>query len=147
VSAPTPEARAARAAMLAQYLRVDSIFTAQQTVHPAAVPQPAPENDIIGQLAVASLLQQGEVFEVPLTRKGDFSWPVVREPHIIVRHHTTRWPGGPQSRALCVPKVPKSTLVVRLVAELRECERLDALDGARHRLAQVLRARAADCEG
>jgi hypothetical protein len=125
--------------MLAQYLRVDAIFTACQTAHPAAVPPLWPEDDIIGQLAVASLLKQGEVFEVPLTRKGDFSWPVVREPHIIVRRHTTRWTGGPQSRALCVPKAPESTLVARLVADLRECERLDALDGARVRLVSVLR--------
>ena len=139
----TEATRAARAAMLAQYLRADSIFTAQQTVHPAAVPQPRPEDDIIGRLAVASLLKQGEVFEVPLTRKGDFSWPVVREPHIIVRRHTTRWHGGPQARALCVPKSPESTLVVRLVADLRECERLDGLDAARFQLVNMLRRRCA----
>jgi hypothetical protein len=118
--------------MLAQYLRVNSILTAQQTVHPAAVPPPRPEDDIIGRLSVASLLKQGGVFEVPM--RG--------EPHIIVRRHTTRWPGGPQARFLCVPKAPTDTLIPRLVADLRECERLDALDGARHRLVRVMRGRA-----
>jgi len=135
---------AARAMRKAHYLKmVEAITTPMHTYQPAhAYSQPAPEDDIIGQLAVAGLLKQGEVLEVPLTRKGDFSWPVVREPHIIVRRHTTRWPGGPQSRALCVPKAPESTLVVRLVADLRECERLDALDDARVRLVRVLTWRA-----
>lgn len=133
---------AARAAAVAQYRRIDAIFTACPTAHPSAVPPLWPEDDIIGQLTVASLLKQGEVFEVPLTREGDFSWPPAREPHIIVRRHTTRWPGGPVARHLCVPKSPEGTLIHRLVADFRKCERLDALDAARFRLTQLMRRRA-----
>lgn len=123
---------AARAAAVAQYRRIDAIFTACPPPHSAAVPPLLPEDDIIGQLAVASLLKQGEVFEIPLNGA----------PHIIVRRHTTRWPGGPAARSLCVPKAPGVTLATRLVADLRKCERLDALDGARFRLVNLLRSRA-----
>ena len=138
----SPPNATAPAAPLAQYRRMDAIFTAHRTAHSAAVPPLWPEDDIIGQLAAASLLKQGDVFEVPLTREGDFSWPVVREPHIIVRRHTTRWPGGPVARHLCVPKSPEETLMARLVADLRKCDRLDALDGARFQLTQLMRRRA-----
>ena len=129
----TEATRAARAAAVAHYLRMDNLFTAQQTAHPSAMPPLWPEDDFIGQLAVASLLKQGEVFEVPMSG----------EPHIIVRRHTIRWPGGPAARSLCVPKAPEGTLIPRMVADLRKCERLDGLDAARFQLVNMLRRRCA----
>lgn len=122
MSAPTPDILVAL--RKARYLKMVEVITAP----PAAHPLPAPEADIIGQLAVADLLKQGQVFDVPISG----------EPHIVVRRHTTRWPGGPVARSLCVPKTPEGTLTPRLVADLRKCERQDALDGARYQLLTIL---------
>lgn len=143
MSHPTPDTPDIWAALRkAHYLKMVEAITAPPAFNASARPPTAPDGDIIGQLAVAALLKQGEAFEMPLTRKGDFSLPPVQAPHIIVRRSSTRWPGGPLSRFLVVPKEPEGTLIFRLVADLRKCERLDALDAARWRLAQVLRRRA-----